>query len=282
MRGPPPSTTGGGAVRRPGGGADRDRRGSAQLLTRLSDNDPVALLSSISEHLVKKHKGRFGTTEALLREVLKKGEHASEAMGVSRMHSKRILEDAGAQPGSRAFAVSAEPEDARAPAGERALASTSYPDAKTPSPAKTPRRKPAALKSPKALPWASDEKEQISEDGLAVLAQYQSETPIGQMSPVRRTQKFLTNSKGDVNIKAWLSQRKQREVKRERMRQTQVNKEVKWIKQLEKKQIIRNKEQQSAMEKEDAAVTIQRHMRGRRSLQQQNSLMQVTRPTSGD
>lgn len=125
MRGPPPSTTGGGAVRRPGGGADRDRRGSAQLLTRLSDNDPVALLSSISEHLVKKHKGRFGTTEALLREVLKKGEHASEAMGVSRMHSKRILEDAGAQPGSRAFAASAEPEDARAPAGERALASTS-------------------------------------------------------------------------------------------------------------------------------------------------------------
>ena len=168
MRGPPPSTTGGGAVWRPGGGADRDRRGSAQLLTRLSDNDPVALLSSISEHLVKKHKGRFGTTEALLREVLKKGEHASEAMGVSRMHSKRILEDAGAQPGSRAFAASAEPEDARAPAGERALASTSYPDAKTPSPAKTPRRKPAALKSPKSLPWASDEKEQISEDGLAV------------------------------------------------------------------------------------------------------------------
>jgi len=242
----------------------------------------VALLSSISEHLAKKHKGRFSTTEALLREVLKKGEHTSEAMGVSRMHSKRILEDAGAQPGSRTFAISAEPEEARAPAAERALASTSYPDAKTPSPAKTPRRKPAALKSPKSLPWASDEKEQMTEEGLSVLAQYQSETPIGQMSPVRRTQKFLTNSKGDVNIKAWLSQRKQREVKRERMRQTQVNKEVKWIKQLEKKQIIRNKEQQSAMEKEDAAVTIQRHMRGRRSRQQQNSLMKVARPKSSD
>ncbi len=242
---------------------------------RLSDNDPVALLASVSEHLAKKHKGRFSTTEALLREVLKKGEHASEAMGVSRMHSKRILEGAGAQPGSRAFAVSAPPEDGPA--------STSYQDgAKTPSPAKTPRKKPAALKSPKSLPWASEDKSQTVEDGLSVLSQYQNDTPIGQMSPVRRTQKFLTNSKGDVNIKAWLSQRKQREVKRERVRQTQVNKEVKWIKQLEKKQTIRNKEQQSEMEKQEAAVTIQRHMRGRRIRLQQNSLVKAAQPKSSE
>ena len=61
----------------------------AQLLNRLADDDPVTLLCSISEQLARRNPQRFKNTVGLLKEVLKRAHTEAEAMGISKMHSKR-------------------------------------------------------------------------------------------------------------------------------------------------------------------------------------------------
>ena len=65
------------------------RTPGAQLLNRLADVDPVTLLCSISEQLARRYPQRFKNTVGLLKEVLKRAHTEAEAMGISKMHSKR-------------------------------------------------------------------------------------------------------------------------------------------------------------------------------------------------
>ena len=83
----------------------------------------------------------------------------------------------------------------------------------------------------------------------------------GSPQPIRRTQKFLTNKQGDVNINTWLGEKKQKEVRRDKVRWAQINKELRWIKQIEVKQKERNSVRRVEEERSSAAKVIQKNFK---------------------
>lgn len=104
----------------------------------------------------------------------------------------------------------------------------------------------------------------------------------GSPQPIRRTQKFLTNKQGDVNINTWLGEKKQKEVRRNKVRWAQINKELRWIKQIEVKQKERNSVRRVEEERSSAAKVIQKNFKSFHSRKQIRDTASKKSPTKAE